>query len=110
MARVYLDEDVSVSLKTLLEARGVQASSARDLGMLGKSDEEQLRKAVELGCVFLTHNRGDFERLYRDCLERNTHHFGIVILMRRRDVYIIAQKLTHFLAQHEDIENQLWYV
>lgn len=39
---LYLDEDVSVLLGELLDARGFDVITARDRGMLGKSDEEQL--------------------------------------------------------------------
>jgi hypothetical protein len=37
-AEVYLDEDVSVLIATLLQARGFKAMTARDEGLLGQDD------------------------------------------------------------------------
>ncbi len=56
-AELYLDEDVTVLVATLLRARGFNVTTALDEGMLQPSDAEQLARAVELGrCVF-SHNR-----------------------------------------------------
>ncbi len=43
---VYLDEDVSVLVRTLLRSRGVQAQTTGDVGNYGKSDEEQERRVA----------------------------------------------------------------
>ena len=40
-AEVYLDEDVSVLIGTLLQARGFNAHTARDEEMLGEDDPGQ---------------------------------------------------------------------
>ncbi|HLE61668.1 MAG TPA: DUF5615 family PIN-like protein [Pyrinomonadaceae bacterium] len=56
---LYLDEDVSVLIADLLQARGFVALTARDAGHLGKTDEEQLAYAVAEQKTFLTHNRID---------------------------------------------------
>jgi superfamily II DNA helicase RecQ len=110
VARVYLDEDVSVLIATLLRGRNITATTARDEQMLGQSDEAQLERAIALESILVTHNRVHFERLHRHWIEHHLHHYGIILLIRRRDVYLTARKLTQFLAQHDTLENQLWYV
>lgn len=48
MARVYLDEDVSVLIATLLRGRNIEATTARDEQMLGKSDHAHLERAIAI--------------------------------------------------------------
>jgi predicted nuclease of predicted toxin-antitoxin system len=64
---LYLDEDVNVLVATLLRARGFGATTAHDMGQLGRGDAEQLAYAVGRQMTFLTHNRADFEELDRQC-------------------------------------------
>lgn len=64
-ARLYLDEDVSVVVAAILQARGFDIVTARDTGQLGWSDHRQLGFGAEHRRDLLTHNRADFERLYR---------------------------------------------
>ena len=45
--RIYTDESVSVAIAEGLKRRGVDAFSARDIGNLGLTDEEQLIYASE---------------------------------------------------------------
>lgn len=44
--KLYLDENVPVLLVNLLKAKGFNAMSARDAGMLNKSDLQHLEYAV----------------------------------------------------------------
>ena len=62
---LYLDEDVSVLVASLLRARGFVAVTTLEAGRLGQSDAGQLEYAVEQRKVLLTHNRADFEALAR---------------------------------------------
>ncbi|MDI6765799.1 MAG: DUF5615 family PIN-like protein [Bacteroidota bacterium] len=109
MVRVYLDEDVSVLIAVLLRARSIDAIATKDVEMLGKSDEDNLKKAISLKCIFITHNRVDFENMYSKYIQNEIHHYGIIVLSRKRDVYASAQKLVRFFSQHKNIDNQLWY-
>jgi predicted nuclease of predicted toxin-antitoxin system len=110
VVQVYLDEDVSVLLGELLKSRNIDAITARDIGMLGKTDDEHLRQAMSLKRIFITHNRVDFEQLFTDFVFQNTHHFRIIVLTRKRDVYTSAQRLVKFLSQNKNINDQLWYL
>ena len=70
MPRVYLDEDVSVVVANMLEARGFSVLTTRDAVRLGATDIEQLEYAARHGKTLVTHNRVDFEELHRRYLAK----------------------------------------
>ena len=63
-----------------LKRRGINAFSAKDLGKLGLTDEEQLKVAVQNQAVIFTYD-ADFLRI-----AINKPHLGII--------YVHQQKLT----------------
>lgn len=77
--------------------------------MLGTSDEEQLEYATSRDAALVTHNRVDFENLFQKYIESSKRTSGIVILIRR-DVYTMAQRLSRFCLVQKDITGQLFYV
>lgn len=108
---LYLDEDVSVVVATMLRARGFEVVTALDTGQLGRSDSEQLTFGTVAGRVLITHNRVDFERLHREWLEAGRPHAGIIIARRRSPRELVArvgQLLSRLTAQ--DFANQLLYI
>jgi predicted nuclease of predicted toxin-antitoxin system len=54
--KIYADESVNVAIIEGLKRRGVNAFSARDLGKLGLTDEEQLKTAIQNQAVIFTHD------------------------------------------------------
>ena len=78
--KIYADESVSIAIVEGLKRRGVNAFSAKDLGKLGLTDEEQLEVAVQNQAVIFTHD-ADFLRIALD-----KPHLGII--------YVHQQKLT----------------
>lgn len=111
MISLYADEDVDVLVKPLLIAKGFDIRTTLDEGMRGKSDQDQLAHAIKLQCIFLTHNRVDFEKLAVQYLEEGITHSGI-ILATRRNVYEMTRRIARFLELHklENIRNQIWYL
>jgi predicted nuclease of predicted toxin-antitoxin system len=59
---IYTDESVPMAVAAGLQRRHVAAISARDAGILGLTDEEQLAYAASLQMVIFTHDT-DFLRL-----------------------------------------------
>jgi hypothetical protein len=51
---LYLDENVSPKIATQLQRRGIDAITARDLGVLGDTDENHLARATSLGRSLVT--------------------------------------------------------
>lgn len=110
-AELYLDEDVSVLVAVLLQARGFDAITARDANMLGRDDAEQLSQAAAKGRCIVTHNRVHFEQLHRQCIATGQEHHGIVVAARRTPQEIarrVATLLNSFAA--DEFSNQLLYV
>lgn len=83
--RLYIDED---SMRQLflhaLRARGVDVRTAYEDGLLGRSDEEQLRWATTQGRVLCTYNIADFYRLHAALLGRGESHTGIILMHQGR--------------------------
>jgi predicted nuclease of predicted toxin-antitoxin system len=78
--RIYVDESVNVAVTEGLKRRGVTAFSAKDLGKLGITDEEQLETAIQNKAAIFTHD-ADFLRIAVD-----KNHLGII--------YVHKQKLS----------------
>ena len=110
-AKVYVDEDVDILVSTLLLAQGIDATTTREQGMLGKTDREQLAYAASVERCILTHNRVDFERLHLEFMADERQHSGIIITPQR-SVYEIVQRVAILLdtLTADEIANQLLYV
>lgn len=110
-ARLYLDEDVSVLLATLLRSRGFEAATTQESGNVAAPDERQLDYAAARGLAILTHNRADFEKLATRYFQQGQRHWGIIIAVRRPPHDILNRLLT-FLNQTaaDEIADNVWYL
>ena len=108
---IYLDEDVHVLVAVLLLQGDCQAVTARDADQLGKSDPEQLDYASRHRMAIVTHNRGDFETLHRQCLATGQTHAGILIGMDNRP-YTLARRIlaAQDMYNVDEMRNQLLYI
>jgi len=109
---LYLDEDVSVGIARNLQARGFNATCARDQDALQQTDEAQLAYAVSQHRAIFTHNRLHFEEQHRKYLESGHTHYGIIVAKRRpKDAEVVA-RLLHLLnnVTAEEIANQIRYI
>ncbi|MGK7925888.1 MAG: DUF5615 family PIN-like protein [Spirulina sp.] len=80
--KLYLDEDVHILIADLIRARGFDVITARDAGLLEKTDEEQLAYAVSQDRAIVTHNRVDFEILAQSYFDSGKTHSGIILAFR----------------------------
>ena len=78
--KVYLDEDLSPHIALLLRQRGVDATSAHDVGNSQLQDRAQLEFATREARAIVTRNVVDFLRLAHDAVATNTPHAGIVLV------------------------------
>lgn len=110
-ASVYLDEDVSVLVCELLQARGFVATTALNEDMLGKDDSTQITHAISLQRCIVTHNRVHFEKLQHYYVTTGRYHHGIIVASRRSP-FEIARRLAALLNMLtiDEIANQLLYV
>ena len=93
---LYLDEDVATLLANLLRAKGFDALTAREAGMLSRSDREQLAFATARGRTVFTHNRADFDELAKEFAAAGLPHAGI-ISAARNPVHEILRRLLVIL-------------
>lgn len=75
--RIYTDENVDVAVAEGLRRRGIDAWSARDVGNLGLSDEEQLEYTRKERAVVFTHD-ADFLRLVHQEWQEGREHWGVI--------------------------------
>jgi hypothetical protein len=92
-ADLYLDEDVSVLVATLLRARGFDVLTAVEAGMLGRDDSEQLARASSHRRCIVSHNRVHFEALHGGCMAAGESHWGIIVA-GRRNPYELVRRLV----------------
>jgi hypothetical protein len=78
--KVYLDEDLSPSIALLLRRRGVDTTSAHDVGNTQLGDRAQLEYATREARAIVTRNVVDFLELARDAIASNARHAGILLI------------------------------
>jgi len=110
--RIYTDESVNIAIAEGLKRRGVDAFSARDMGNLGFTDEEQLIFAKDEKAAIFTHDI-DFLRLAVKWIEEGKRHYG-VIYSHQKD-YSIGEcirrlKLLSTILTSEDMINHIEFL
>ncbi len=91
--------------------RGFEATTARQLDMLHKSDREQLAFAAEREMVVVTHDRVDFEDLAQRYFSEGCMHAGIIIAVER-PVFALVDRLVMLLDDRtaDELKNQIIYI
>ena len=109
-AALYIDEDMSALVATLLRSRGLDVTTVSEQATLGKTDIEQLEIATSLSRCILTHNRVDFERLHLQYMEEDRQHFGIIVVPQK-NAYEVAQRVGILVSalKANEIKSQLLY-
>ncbi|MBI4653565.1 MAG: DUF5615 family PIN-like protein [Nitrospirae bacterium] len=81
--KLYLDEDVDVSLAQALNQKGFDVLTTQEAGKKRLSDVEQLEFAVKGKRVILTHNKRDFTLLHKNYMLDGKEHYGIILSDQR---------------------------
>lgn len=110
--RIYSAESVNIAIAEALKRRGVDAFSARYMGNLGLTDEEQLISAKNEKAAIFTHDT-DFLRLAVEWIEEGKRHYG-VIYSHQKD-YSIGEcirrlKLLSTILTSEDMINHIEFL
>lgn len=103
--KVYLDEDLSPTVALLLRQRGVDGTSAHDLGNTQLEDRTQLEYATRQGRAIVSRNVVDFLRLAHDTVATNTAHAGIVLVpssFRGNEYEAIAEAIVEALKRYAE--------
>ncbi len=78
-----------------LRFRGVELLTALDVGLIGRSDEDQLAFAAERGCILYTFNVSDFYRLHTQWAAANRAHAGMILAPQQR--FSVGEQLRRIL-------------
>ena len=112
--RLLIDEMYPPSLAVALRAQGIDAFTAQELGLAGRSDQDLLAVAIVDGYVVLTENVGDFARVAGEHLTAGGHHPGVLIALSsrfsRRPNGIGAITAAVVAVANQDPQDRLVYV
>jgi hypothetical protein len=106
--RLYLDENLSPRIAVQLRRRGIDAISARDLGVLGDEDINHLERAMGLGRVLVTGDV-DFLRLAAEGVQ----HKGIIFGVQQDHTigdWVKKLELICFVYTAEEMNNHVEYL
>lgn len=81
--KLYLDEDVDISLAKALQQKGIDVLTTQEAGKKRLSDAEQLEFAVNTKRILLTHNKRDFILLHKNYIFEGREHHGIILSDQR---------------------------
>jgi hypothetical protein len=97
--RLYLDEDsMSRALVQALQARGVDVENALGVGLIERSDLQQLEYAAAHGRTLYSANIGDFHHLHTEILKNGRAHAGIILARQSFTVGEQLRRLLNLLA------------
>lgn len=106
--RFYLDENVQVVIAEQLRLRGIDAVTARDLGVLHDSDVNHLARATTMGYVLCTHD-SDYVALAAS----GAQHAGIVLGQQGKHSigdWVKGLELIYTVYNAEDMINVVEYL
>ena len=104
----YLDENVPTEIARQLRLSGIDTVSARDLGQLGGSDPDHLRRATSMGRVLCTHDQ-DFLRLAAEGAE----HAGIAFSPQNRvsiGGWVRNLRALHGRYESSQVKNKVFFL
>jgi Domain of unknown function (DUF5615) len=111
---LYIDEDaMDEDFLRALRSRNVDVVTPKDVGMMHRSDEDQLAWAMENGRVIFTFNVRDFNQLHSIWIEKGWNHAGIIFAPQQR--YGIGELIRGVLMiinsySSEEIQNRAEFV
>lgn len=106
--RFYLDENVPIVIAEQLRRKNIDVVTVRDIGRLGDSDTNHLKRATEMQRVLCTHDQ-DFLRLVAEGFEHSGIVFGIQDLHTIGD-WVRGLELIHTVLEASDMENRVEYL
>ena len=111
--RLYLDEDTMDSaLLDALRLRNIDVLSTNEAQMSSRSDEEQLKWALDNQRVIYSFNVRDFYRIHTNLVKQGQRHAGIILGVQNYSIgdqmRLILRIITNKSAQ--EMENQLEFL
>ena len=109
--RFYGDECVDVRDVEGIRRREIGFVTARDEGMLGASDEQQLERAIALGCVLVSGDR-DMLRLAHARIASGAPFPGLVFIKPGAGVGEVVRAIVEIaeILAPEDMVNRIEWI
>lgn len=83
--RLLLDEQIDKEVAAALRERGFDVIAVtEDPELVGSTDQDLLAHALRDRRVVVSHDVADFRRVASDLLTLEEHHYGLVLVSRRR--------------------------
>ena len=79
--RLLLDEMYPPALAEALRSVGIEAHTASELGLAGRSDPDLFSAAIAEGLTMLTENVSDYARISAEHLTTGQHHPGVLMAL-----------------------------
>jgi len=111
---LYIDEDsMDEDFVRALRSRNADVLTVADVGMLNRSDEEQLDWARQNSRVIFSYNIRDFYRLHTAIISQGLSHAGIILAPQQR--YGIGELMRGVLKlintkSSEEMQGQLEFL
>lgn len=105
--KIYADEDVNFAIIKGLRALGVTAWTAKEVGLQGKSDEEQLAYTAKEKAVLFTHD-DDLLTLADQWFKVGKEHWGIIYVHQNKlSIGECIRRLMDYavILEAEDMKN-----
>ena len=110
---LYLDEDTMDSdLLRALRFRNVDVLSVGEAKMWSRSDEEQLKWALDNQRIIYSFNVRDFYRIHTNLVEKGQPHAGIILGFQSYSIGEQMRRLLRIMVSKsaEEMENQLEFL
>ena len=96
-----------------LRGRGIDATTALEVGMADSSDEEQLKFAQTEGRVLFSFNVSDFQRIHTQYLSQGRTHAGVILAAQQR--YSVGERIRRLqkliaARSAEEMNNRLEFL
>ena len=100
-------------LVTALRSRGVEASTALEVDLIGNPDEDHLSYATEHDCVLYSFNVSDFCRIHSQWIRAERQHAGMILAPQRK--FSVGEQVRRILRLHatmtaESIRNRVEFL
>jgi hypothetical protein len=106
--RLYIDENLSPEIANQLRLRGIDATSVRDLSLLGDSDDNHLKRAVAMNRVLVTSDT-DFLIM----ASQGYVHVGIIFGVQEDNSlgdWVKGLELICFVYDADDMKNRVEFL
>lgn len=106
--RFFLNENVPVAIAGQLRRRGIEAVTVLDLGLLGETDVNHLKRAAEMGYVLCTYDTD-----YLELASQGMEHAGIVFAQAEKHwigEWVKGLELIYTIYTAEEMRNRVEYL